>query len=443
MTSPLPNRVLLIAEAANPEWVSVPLVGWSLATALLRRLDGHLVTQVRNQAAIERTPLSKDTYTAIDSERVAKLMWQLGSSLKGGWGKGWTTLTALSAPSYYYFEHLVWKQFGDAIRRHEFDLVHRITPLSPTTPSLLAGKCRAAGVPFVLGPLNGGVPWPQAFDAARRQEKEWLSYIRDGYKLLPGYRGTRKHAAAIIVGSCDTWKQIPTQYHSKCVYIPENAVEPARFPEQRTRTVTRPLRVLFLGRLVPYKGADMLLEAAAPLIRSGDVCLKIMGEGPQMGTLQQMIHQEQLTDQVQLTGWVDHAEIQEHLKEADLFAFPSVREFGGAVALEAMAVGLVPMVIRYGGLGELVNEDTGFLIEMGDRATIVSQLREMLKKVIQQPELIEQKAVAARQRVQASFTWDVKAEQVIQVYEWVLQQRAEKPSWGMPFRDAACAVCHE
>ena len=167
MLSTLPKRVLLIAEAANPDWVSVPLVGWSLADALLRCVDGHLVTQVRNQSAIERTSLSQDAFTAIDSERIAKLMWRVGSSIKGGWGKGWTTLTALSAPSYYYFEYLLWKQFGDAIRRHEFDLVHRITPLSPTTPSLLAGKCRAAGVPFVLGPLNGGVPWPKAFDAAQ------------------------------------------------------------------------------------------------------------------------------------------------------------------------------------------------------------------------------------------------------------------------------------
>ena len=433
-----PIRALLIAEAANPEWVSVPLVGWSHATALRQRVDGHLVTQVRNQPAIERTTLSRNDFTTIDSELIAKFLWQLGSFLKGGQGKGWTTLTAFSAPSNYYFEHLVWKKFGAAIVQHEFDVVHRITPLSPTIPSLLAGKCRHAGVPFVLGPLNGGVPWPKAFDAARRQEREWLSYVRDGYKLLPGYRGTRRNAAAIIIGSQDTWQQMPARYHHKCVYIPENAIDPARFRQQRTRTAGRPIRLVFLGRLVPYKGADMLLEAAASLIRAGAVCVKIIGDGPQSDLLKEIIHREQLAAGVQLLGWVDHTQVQEHLIDADLFVFPSIREFGGAVALEAMAVGLVPMVIRYGGVGELVTAETGFLIEMADRPTIVAELREALQQVVSQPERIEQKSASARRRVLTHFTWDVKAEQVVEVYRWVLGQRADKPSWGMPFHDRPC-----
>src|SRR5205823_221296 len=149
----------------------------------------------------------------------------------------------------------------------EFDLVHRLTPLSPTIPSTLARKCARAGVPFVLGPLNGGLPWPEGFGGARRREREWLSYVREGYRLLPGYRATRQHAAAIISGSRSTYEQLSDNYKSKAVYIPENAVDPARFSRRVEGCVELPLRVAFVGRLVPYKGADMLLEAAAPLIR--------------------------------------------------------------------------------------------------------------------------------------------------------------------------------
>ena len=141
-------RVLIIAEAANPEWTSVPLVGWSHAMALAKVTDAHLITQVRNREAMARSGLAPERYTCIDSEAVAGAMWKLGSRLRGGAGKGWTTVMAAASVGYYYFERLVWRQFGARIKAREFDIVHRITPLSPTVPSTLAAKCAKAGVPF-------------------------------------------------------------------------------------------------------------------------------------------------------------------------------------------------------------------------------------------------------------------------------------------------------
>src|SRR5262245_39667725 len=117
-------RVLLIAEAANPEWVSVPLVGWSHARALAERVDAHLVTQVRNRDAIVRAGWREGReFTAIDSERAAARAHKLAEWLRGGPGRGWTIVTALQSLCYRWFERLVWQRFGGAIRGGAYDLV--------------------------------------------------------------------------------------------------------------------------------------------------------------------------------------------------------------------------------------------------------------------------------------------------------------------------------
>jgi glycosyltransferase involved in cell wall biosynthesis len=429
-------RPLLIAEACNPEWVSIPLEGWSHSRAIMAMTGAHLITQIRNRDAILRAGLieGKD-FTAIDSERVAKPVYRLAGLLRGGAGKGWTTSTALSSLVYPYFEKLIWKQFARRLHAGEFNVVHRITPLSPTTPSPLATLCQRMGIPFIMGPLNGGVPWPKGFDTARRREKEWLSYVRDAYRLVPGYVSTRRDAAAILIGSGDTWKQMPRVFHRKCFYVPENAIDPARFTQMRTRKAEKPIRAIFVGRLVPYKGADMLLEAAAPLLKSGTLQLRIIGDGPQMPLLKEIVRRDGTESAVELSGLVKHEALQKYLSESDVFAFPSVREFGGAVVLEAMAVGVVPIVVAYGGPAELVTPKTGFLLPIGSRQEIIAAMRKTLSEVCENPQIIDGKSPAAFARARDHFTWEAKARSVVEIYRWTLDPSQPKPSFAMPIPD--------
>jgi len=433
MTNDRAPRVLLIAEAANPEWVSVPLVGWSLCDAIRRLCATHLVTHVRNREAIVRAGLVEGRdFTAIDSEAVAAPIYRLATLVRGGEGVGWTSLTALSALSYYYFEHLVWKRFGDAIRRHEYDLVHRVTPLSPTTPSTLARRCARASTPFVLGPLNGGVPWPKEFDAARRKEREWLSYIRGAYKLMPAYRSTLASSAAIMAGSRSTLENIPARLRDKCVYLPENAVDVSRFTYTGGVSPSGPLRACFVGRLVPYKGPDMLIEAIAPLAREGRITLDVYGDGPLMPQLRGLVERHGVSSSVTLHGWVAHQELQARMRQSQLFLFPSVREFGGGVVLEAMSLGIVPVVVDYAGPGELVTGDVGYKVPLGTRAQIIERLSSLVRELAREPGELKAKSAAARARVQELFTWEAKAHQVAEVYRWSLGRRGRPSFFDQP-----------
>ncbi|RTL72636.1 MAG: glycosyltransferase family 1 protein [Hyphomicrobiales bacterium] len=416
-------KALLIAEHCNPEWVSVPLVGWSHARAIARQpgIDAHLVTHVRNRAALECAGLREGVdFTAIDSEAIDRWVWKLAQGLRGGAGKGWTTITALNSLRYHYFEHCLWRALGSRIAAGEWDIVHRITPLSPVISSRIAAKCAKAGVPFIVGPLNGGVPWPKVFDGARRAEKEWLSYVRSAHRFMPGHRSMRRHAAAIICGSRDTLAQEPASVRNKVHYIPENGIDPKRFPiVPQTRKPSLPLHVAFIGRLVPYKGCDMLIEAAAPLLRDGSLKLSIIGDGPERGSLEAQAAREKLGENVEFAGFVDHDRLQDRLASVDLLGFPSIREFGGGVVLECMALGIVPVVVRYGGPGELVSPDTGFAIELGPRERIVRDLRAVLERIVKDPAQLAALSRNGQAMVTRDFTWDAKAQKTIAIYRQV------------------------
>jgi glycosyltransferase involved in cell wall biosynthesis len=432
-------RVLLIAEAANPESISVALVGWHHARALADVADVHLVTEERNRVAIEKTGLWRAPMTALNAQATYQAAWKLGLKLRGGTGAAWTINSALYTLTYPFFERLVWKRFGERLQRGEWDLVHRLTPLSPTTPSALAKKCARNEIPFILGPMNGGLAWPKGFEEIRRKEKEWLSHVRWIYRLMPGYTSTRQSASAIMIASLSTWDEMPARFQDKCVYIPENGIEAERFDHPPRHNFSQPLRVAYLGRFVPFKGPDMALEAAAPLVRAGKVVFDFIGDGPEMPRLREFVAREKLENGVKLSGWVEHGKVHQRLSESDVFCFPSIREFGGAVVVEAMALGLVPIVVNYGGPAETVTERTGFRVPLGSRSEIVAGLRSVLTRLAADPSPLAQMSRHAQQHALQHFTWAAKAKQVLEVYRWVLRQRADKPDFGRPFADTVAS----
>jgi glycosyltransferase involved in cell wall biosynthesis len=420
-----PRRVLVVAEAANPEWASGPLIGWNLSRALAKIVDVHLVTQVRNRDALTRAGLIEGRdFTAIDNESVASLLYRVSDRLRGGAGLGWTTMTAFGSFAYYSFELEMWRRFKARLAGGEFDVVHRITPVSPTSQSIIAKRLDKLSIPFVVGPLNGGVPWPRHFTDRQRAERDWLSHVRWLYKLMPGYYSTRRYSAAIIAGSRYTLNEMPVWAREKCFYIPENGVALDRLSSPG-RSYSRPLRGAFVGRLVPYKGADILLEAAAEFLRSGELELHIIGDGPERNSLHEAVGRLGIQGRVRFYGWLPYAEVQDKLMTCHFMALPSVREFGGAVVIEAMALGVTPIVADYAGPSELVDDKTGIRVSFTDKPSLVSGVRQAIAKIIHSPFLLENLGAAARERVREKLTWEAKANQIAKLYDAVLSGKDE------------------
>ena len=125
--------------------------------------------------------------------------------------------------------------------------------------------------------------------------------------------------------------------------------------------------ILFVGRIEPLKGIDILINAAAQLAEESDFYVLIVGgdrrSRRQMSHLQGLASDLGIGERVCFLGAVDHEKLPLYYNAADICVVPSFYESFGLVALEAMACGTPVVASRVGGLtGTVRDGETGYLI---------------------------------------------------------------------------------
>jgi glycosyltransferase involved in cell wall biosynthesis len=356
-------------------------------------------------------------------------------------------LTAFSYPFSLAFEWYAWRQLRHRIFAGNFDLILRLLPMSPVLPSPFAYFLRKGPIPFVIGPLNGGLPWPAGFSQLENQ-KEWISNLRNFYRYLPFARSTYRHAAAIIAASSQTYAEFAA-YSDKLFFVPEPGIARSLcFPDSRNRDGDAKLELIFVGGLVPRKGCDLALRAAAPILRSGLARFTVIGDGPERKRLEQLVRSLGIETAVSFSGWLGHAEVLRHLRSADVFVFPSLRDNGAGVVFEALASGAVPVVADFGGPGDIVYPDVGYKVALTSETDIVAQMERALAELVHDRDLLERLRQRGVSYARERLTWDAKAQDTTKVLHWVLQ-RGPKPDFMPPkvlagtngsFSVSGCAV---
>jgi glycosyltransferase involved in cell wall biosynthesis len=418
-------RVLILAEVCNPDWPSLPVVGYKFARAIANYADVVVVTQIRNKPNIDRDGMGKAKVVYLDTENIAAPVYKLADALSGGKSRGETIKVAIGNFINLAFEWAVWKHFQQDLRNGRFDVVHRLTPMSPTQPSPMA---QWSPVPFLLGPINGGLPWPKHFTTELSREREWLSYFRKGYKFLPYYRSTYARSAGILAAFDHTLADLPASVKPKTINFPEVGIDPDLFTLP-IRSKREQMTILFVGRLVPYKLPEVVVRAFAASKILQQHKLLIVGEGPERSRLESIVEEQGLGGCVELTGRKSQAEVGELMRQAEIFAFPSIRELGAGVVVEAMACGMASVVVDYGGPATLVRPDCGIKIPMGDFNHLVGRFTEELEQLVTDPDRVARLGVAAHHHAMTYYSWDAKAQMMLKIYKWVTERQEVKPDF--------------
>ena len=417
-------RVLVLGPECNPNEVSIPFVTYSHAAALAQLNDVTLVVRSRVEDSLRRANAPFRAIEVIPTPWLDRIFaWSFRTIFKSNYES--QALTAFKYPFSVAFEWRAWRQLRRRILTGEFDVVLRVVPITAVLPSPFAFLLRNGPIPFVIGPLNGGLPWPSGLTQLEKQ-KEWISGLRKLYQLLPFARSTYRHATAIIAASSHTYAEFAA-YRDKLFFLPENGIEPSvcvsdfRSPEPGAQ-----LKLIFVGGLVPRKACDLALRAAAPLLRSGLARFAVVGDGPERKRLEQLTISLGIEKGVTFHGWLSRGEVLNRLRSADVLVFPSVRDFGGGVVFEALAVGAVPVVTDFGGPGDTVYPEVGYKISMTNEDDMVLQMEEILVNLAGDRGLLNRLRQQGITYAMECLTWEAKARSTTRVLNWVLG-RGPKP----------------
>ncbi|MGH8092239.1 MAG: glycosyltransferase family 4 protein [Chthoniobacterales bacterium] len=168
-----------------------------------------------------------------------------------------------------------------------------------------------------------------------------------------------------------------------------------------------PTTIVSVGRLVRFKGFEILLEACAELERRNfDFRCQIVGDGPLREKLETMIAELGLRRRVELCGSLSQGDVYEKLRRCDIFALASVVDDEGAsdvfptVIMEAMACAKPVVSTRLAGIPESVIDGlTGLLVPAGDW----EEFAQALDKLVRDPVLRKRMGDAGRHRMETDF----------------------------------------
>jgi glycosyltransferase involved in cell wall biosynthesis len=422
-------RILLLAPDIHPDYASMPYVTYSHAAALAELHDVTLVTGSSSEEAVRRANAPFRSIEVARMPFVERLRaWSVRRIFKYNYDT--QVLTAFGYPSSLIFEWRAWQQLRHRIFAGEFDIALRVQPMTPSLPSPFAYFLRKGPIPFVIGPLNGGLPWPSGFKQLENQ-KEWISGLRNLYRYLPFARSTYRYAAAIIGASSQTCAEF-AEHSNKLFFVPEPGISRSMCsPDSRDPTARTKIELIFVGGLVPRKACDLALRASAPLLRADLARFTVIGDGPERNRLQQLVKSLDIEQAVSFCGWLGHEEVLSRLRAADVFVFPTLRDNGAGVVFEALACGAVPVVVDFGGPGDIVYPEVGFKIPLTNENDVVSQMERVLTALVNDRELLGRLRYEGMSYARERLTWDAKATNTTEVLNWVLRQ-GPKPDFQPP-----------
>lgn len=299
----------------------------------------------------------------------------------------------------------------------EFDLAHIHALFSPVS-SAAAFVCSQEKLPYILRPLG-------TLDPADLLKKKQLKKL---YVEIIERRNLAKAAAIHFTSVQEAKVSEKFGANTRDLVIPLGVIPPQSASENVKNFISRKLGIpenipwiIFMSRLDPKKGLNLLIPALEKLLESGNNFHFILsGASPQDPDFEQKIKDQiaisPLNSHTTITGFVTGELKTSLLQAADLFVLPSYYENFGIAVAEAMVAGKPVVISDQVHIWEQVRDSESGWVGTTDVESLVN----LLQAALQNPQECQRRGLNAQKYALENFSWDAIAKQTIQAYQAII-----------------------
>lgn len=393
-------RTLLIsAYACEPLKGSEQGVGWNWVLQMAKNNYLHVITRANNKKFIE-AHLPNDaakniTFHYYDTNRFIRNLKKRAKGL--------------------YFYYFCWQLgivplISKLKKQHAFDYSMHLTFGSMWLPTFLP----LFNIPFIWGPIGGGDGEPKTFLKILPLKQRILQYYRmfmiktsliNPLIFIPSFR-----AKAILSRTENSSAVIPKIFRSKVRVMLETAMESDIFHLTNKRTILNhePIKIITTGRLMPSKNILSAVKAFRYIPSSYNISFTIIGSGIEKSKIEKEISKSNNGHQIKIISEVSRAEVLKELSKSDIYLFPSLREGGSWALMEAMAIGLPVICLKWSGMEIITDNDSAIRMPITNPEQMPKDMAIAICKLIDNPELMQKMGAAGRKRIKEVFNWDAK-----------------------------------
>lgn len=393
------KKVLLVAPACDGDDVGESWVAFQWARLLSERFDLTLLTTFKrgHRPASEQLPGS------------AVVEWEEPPGV-GHFERFNSLLQPAYVPFHVRARRWIKRRLAAGDR---FDVAHQVVPVAMRYPAPAA----SLGIPFVIGPVGGSLDSPAAF-AAEEGASPWYQRLRaiDSWRIEhdPLLRRTYESADCVIGVAPYVGEFLAEIRLRRLEIMSETAVHDVKAPIDRSGRIG-PVRLLHVGRIVRTKGLRDVIRAMSQL-RDLDVVLDAIGDGNDRPACEALAEELGVADRVTFHGSVPRADVDDFYASADIFVFPSYREPGGNVSLEAMGFGLPLIVCRRGGPGANVDDTCALRLDSESPEQLARDCAAAIRRLVSDRPLRLRMGAAARAHAADSHLWSTRLDRISNLY---------------------------